>query len=102
MFEHDEELEQEEGEEQEEGACPSQEDLNEGLIINGNTVFHRGNEYFEWDDPDDEGERSESFWHAFYDVVDEQGDTDLRVFYINDHGNVTEYNFDGEVIGAWV
>ena len=88
--------------EEHDDGCPTQDDLYEGLCIEGYAVHHLGKLYFEFDDEEDEGERSDAFWETLDGVISENEDHHLRIFHVNDHGNVTEFDREGNVIGEWV
>lgn len=81
---------------------PTDEEIYENLSLgdDGNVYYMR--ELYMAYDAHEQGDRSEDFWNALNEVIERRGDQALRVFYVNDHGNVCEYDRSGTIIEEWV
>jgi hypothetical protein len=87
--------------EEEEGDAPTQGDINEGITLE---YLHNGGmrAWFERRVIAEISEDENS--EALFKTLSRLGrDYDFpRIFFVNDHGNVTEYGYDNTVIGEWV
>lgn len=81
---------------------PTQEDINDGLCLSDDYLkaYRAGKVYYEHDNEDEGGDPP--FWAGLAAEIERQKDWHFRIFFVSDHGNVTEYNSQGEVLGEWV
>lgn len=86
--------------------CPTQEELGEGIIVDDQKrrAYYNHELYFDLgeEEADNDDANASAFWDGLSTVIAENNDESLRIFYVNDHGNVTEYDVCGRVIGEWV
>ena len=75
--------------------CPSQEQIGESVTLDmcGRAFFERKVVV----DDDDE----EAFWEKL-NAWAEENRYWPSIYYVSDHGNVTEYGYDGKACGSWV
>lgn len=75
--------------------CPSQEELNESVLLDANgRAYHRRKLVVREDD-------EAVFWRKL-NAWAEKNNCWPSIYSVNDHGNVTEYGYDGKTYGSWV
>lgn len=82
--------------------APTQEDINDGLCLSDDFLkaYRNGKVYYEHDNEDEGGDPP--FWAGLAAEIERRKDWHFRLFSVSDHGNVTEYNYQGEVLAEWV